>query len=89
MLKHLNIKEEYRHHDLDDLDYYGIRDTESLFSDVDDYYEPTLVKTAFKEDKEDESCYRMCYKLYESRGDKDKILSAEQYLEKIAKVAFT
>ena len=55
---------------------------ESLFSDVDagDYCKPILVKTAFKEG---ESCYRIGYKLYESRGDKDKISSAEQYLVKI------
>ena len=50
---------------------------ESLFSDVDagDYCKPILVKTAFKEG---ESCYRIGYKLYESRGDKDKISYAEQ-----------
>ena len=83
MIRFLNKKEEYRHHDRDDLDYYGIRNIESLFSDIDDYYKPILVKTAFKEDKEDESGYRIGYKLYESRGDKDKISSAEQYLFKI------
>ena len=83
MIRFLNKKEEYRHHDRDDLDYYGIRNIESLFSDIDDYYKPILVKTAFKEDKEDESGYRIGYKLYESRGDKDKISSVEQYLVKI------
>ena len=57
----------------------------SLFSDVnvDDYYKITLVKTAFTEDEEDESGYRIGYKLYESRGHKDKISSAEQYFVKI------
>ena len=61
---------------------YGIREMESLFGDfnADDYYKPILVKTAFKEDEEDESGYKIGYKLYESRGDKDKISSAEQYL---------
>ena len=46
---------------------------ESLFCDVDvdDYYKPILVKNAFKEDEEGESGY----KLYKSRGDKDKISS--------------
>ena len=85
LVRYLNKKEEYRHHDRDDLDYYGITDIESLLSDVDvdDYYKPLLVKTAFKEDEEDESGYRIGYKLYESRGDKDKISSAEQYLVKI------
>ena len=57
----------------------------SLFSDVnvDDYYKIILVKTAFTEDEEDESGYRIGYKLYESRGHKDKISSAEQYFVKI------
>ena len=41
--------------------------------DVDDYYKPLLVETAFNEDEEDESGYRIGYKLYKSRGDKDKI----------------
>ena len=85
MIRYLNKKEENRYHDRDDPDYYGIRDIERLLGDVDvgDSYKPILVKTAFKEDEEDESGYRIGYKLYESRGDKDKISSAEQYLVKI------
>ena len=77
LVRYLNKNEEHRYHERDDLDYYGIRDMESLFSDVDagDYCKPILVKTAFKEG---ESCYRIGYKLYESRGDKDKISYAEQ-----------
>ena len=31
----LNKKEEYQYHDRDDLDYYGIRDIENLFGNVD------------------------------------------------------
>ena len=43
-------KEEYKYHDRDDLDYYGIRDIENLF-DIDndnanDYYKPILVKSS-------------------------------------------
>ena len=52
-----------------DLDYYGIRDIENLFSNVDDYYKPILVESSFKNN----------YKYYESRGDKDKKLSVRQY----------
>ena len=83
LVRYLNKKEEYCHHDHDDLDYYEIRDIESLFSDVDggDYYKPILVKNSFKEDKEDESGYRIGYKLYERRGDKDKIFIVEEFLE--------
>ena len=71
----LSKKEKYRYHDRDDLDYHGIRDIENLF-DADtneNYYEPILVKSSFNEN----------YKYYESRGDKDKKLSIEQYLDVI------
>ena len=67
-------KEEYKYHDSDDLDYYGIRDIENFFTNDDDddnYYKPILVKTSFKNNS----------KYYESRGDKNKKLW--QYLYKI------
>ena len=71
----LNKKEKYRYHDRDDLDYHGIRDIENLFDNVNDndYYKPILVKSSFNES----------YKYYKSRGDKDKKLSIEQYLDVI------
>ena len=62
----LNKKEEYKYHDRDDLDYYGIRDIENLFDNnndnFSDYYKPILIESSFKNN----------YKYYESRGDKDK-----------------
>ena len=69
----LSKKEKYRYHDRDDLDYHGIRDIENLFDadNNDDYYKPILVKSSFNES----------YKYYESRGDKDKKLSIQQYLD--------
>ena len=64
-------KETWRYHKRDDLDYYGIRDIENLFGNVDvdddDYYKPILVKSSFKNN----------YKYYESRGDKDTNLSVK------------
>ena len=73
----LNKKEEYKYPDGDDLDYYGIRDIQNLFGNVDadddNYYKPILVKSSFKNN----------YKYYESRGDKDKKLSVKEYLYKI------
>ena len=68
-------KEKYKYHDRDDLDYHGIRDTENLFDNVNDndYYKPILVKSSFKKN----------YKYYENRGDKDKKLTIEQYLDMI------
>ena len=68
----LDKKEEYKHSDHDDLDYFGIKELENLFGDIDndDYYKPVLIKSSFKNN----------YKYYESRGDKDKKLSVKQYL---------
>ena len=71
--KKLNKKEKYQYHDRDDLDYYGIKDIENLFGNVDnddDYYKPILIKSSFKDN----------YKYYERKGDKDKKLSVKQYL---------
>ena len=71
----LNKKETNQYHDRDD--YYGIRDIENLFGNVDvdddNYYKPILVKSSFKNN----------YKYYRSRGDKNKKLSVKQYLYKI------
>ena len=75
LVHNLNKKEEYKYHDRDDLDYYGIRDIENLFDNVDDndYYKPTLVEGSFNNN----------YKYYESRCDKNKKLSVKQYFYKI------
>ena len=75
LVNKLNKKEKYRYHDRDDLDYHGIRDIENLFDadNNEDYYKPILVKSSFNES----------YKYYKSRGDKDKKLSIEQYLDVI------
>ena len=68
-------KEKHCPYDSNDLDYYGVRDTENLFDEVseEDYYKPILVKSSFKDH----------YKYYESKGDKEKRLSVRQYLNKI------
>ena len=68
----LDKKEEHKHSDRDDLDYFGIRELEKLFDDIDDdnYYKPVLIRSSFEGN----------YKRYESRGDKDKTLSVKQYL---------
>ena len=59
-------KKEYKYHDRDDLDYYGIRDIENLFDNCNDnvnhYNKPILVEGSFKNN----------YKYYENRGNKDK-----------------
>ena len=67
-------KEEHKLSDHDDLEYFGIRELEKLFDDIDiddNYYKSVLVRSSFKRN----------YKYYESRGDKEqKILSIKQYL---------
>ena len=74
IINKLNKKEKYRYHDRHDLDYHGIRDIENLFDadNNEDYYKPILVKSFLNEN----------YK-YKIRGDKDKKLSIEQYLDMI------
>ena len=75
LVNKLNKKEKSRYYDRDDLYYHGIRDIENLFDadNNEDYYKPILVESSFNES----------YKYYKSRGDKDKKLSIEQYLDVI------
>ena len=53
------------------MDYFGLRDIENLFDNIDDsdYYKPTLVKGSFNNN----------YEEYEIRGDRNKNLSVKQY----------
>ena len=75
LVRNLDKKEIYRCHDRHDLDYHGTRDIENLFDSANDdiCYKPILVKKSFNEN----------YKYYKSRGDKQKKLSIEQYLDMI------
>ena len=59
----LDKKEEHKHSDYDDLDYFGISELKDLFTndDDDDYYKPVLVTSSFEKN----------YESYEIRGDKD------------------
>ena len=71
----LNDKEKHSSPNRDYLDYYGIRDVETLFDEAseEDYYKPIFVKSSHKGN----------YKYYESNGDKEKKISVKQYLNKI------
>ena len=73
MLDNLSVSEKYQYNDYYDLDYFGLRDIETLFSPVDNYYKPMLTKSSFKNK----------YQYYEIRGDKNKNLSMKQYLATI------
>ena len=66
----LNRLERYKYNDNDDLDYKGIRQIENLFEEInEDYYKPIKTKSTFNND----------YMEYESKGDKDKNLSINDY----------
>ena len=58
----------------DDFKHRNIRDIRNLFNEIDeDYYRPIRTKNAFNGN----------YFEYESKGDKDKNLSPEEYLDMI------
>ena len=64
-----------KYYDYDDTEYKGIRDVKDLFdlSTDEDYYKPVIVNGAFNNS----------YIQYESRGDKSKILTPNDYLDMI------
>ena len=63
------------YHDYDDIEYRGIKDISDLFDFLisEDYYQPIIVKGAFNNN----------YIQYESKGDKDKILTIGEHLDMI------
>ena len=67
--------EAYKYHNYNNLDYFGIRDIENSFDNIDDldYYKPILTKSSFNNK----------YEYYEIRGHRDKKLSVKQYLTMI------
>ena len=69
------IYELNKYYDYDDIKYRGIRDLRDLFdlSISEDYYKPIIVKSASNNS----------YIQYESKGDKDKILTIREYLNMI------
>ena len=73
--KKLHDTKKSKYLDDDDAEYKGITDLELLFDEIDenDYYMPILVKSFYKDG----------YKKYESRGDINKSLSIEEYLDNI------
>ena len=72
LANYLDKKQEHKHIDRDDLDYFGIIDIENLFFNIDDskYYKPQLVKSLFNNN----------YEYHEIRGDRNNNLLINQYL---------
>ena len=75
LVRILNNKGKFGSSNRDGFDYDGITDIPILFGETseEDYYKPIFVKSSHKGN----------YKYYESNGDKEKILSVKQYLNKI------
>ena len=71
----LDLQYKRKHFDsaYDDPNYYGLRDLEYTFGDLDDYYMPILAKESFNGN----------YQLYTCRGDKDRDMSIDMYLNKV------
>ena len=66
-----NLSKTKKYYDYDDAQYRGIKDVKDLFdlSIDEDYYKPIIAKSAFNNN----------YIQYESRGNKDKILTVNEY----------
>ena len=62
-----------KYYDYDNIKYKGIRDVENLFVEFneEDYYKPIKIKSPFNDN----------YIVYDCRGDKDKNLSPEEYVD--------
>ena len=68
-----NLSKTKKYYDHDDAEYKGIKGIEGLFdlSISEDYHKPIITKGAFNNN----------YIQYESKGDKDKILTVNEYLD--------
>ena len=57
----------------DSTDYYGLKDLEYTFGDLDDYYKPILAKESFNGN----------YQMYTCRGNKNRHMDIHMYLDKV------
>ena len=70
LARNLDAKEKYYYTDYGDCHYFGMKNIESSFKDIDDYYKAILTKESFIGN----------YQYYEIRVYKEKNLSLKQYL---------
>ena len=69
----LQFKKEHINIAFDSCSYYGLKDLEYTFGDLDDYYKPILTKESFDSN----------YQMYTCRDDKERNMSIKEYLEKL------
>ena len=73
ILLDLEYKRKYISSSYDSSDYYGLKDLEYTFGDLDDYYKPMLAKESFNGS----------YQMYTFRGAKDRDMNISMYLDKV------
>ena len=74
----LQFKRKHINSAFDSSSYYGLKDLEYTFGDLDDYCKPILAKDSFDGN----------YQVYSCRGDKDKPMYITEYLDKIRSYLF-
>ena len=73
ILLDLEFKKSYINVAYDSSSYYGLKDSEYTFGNLDDYYIPISAK----------ECFNGNYQIYTCRGDKERNMYKTNYLEKI------
>ena len=73
ILLDLEFKKKHTNSAFDSSSYYGSKDIEYTFGDLDDYYMPILAKESFEGN----------YQMYICRGDKERNMYITNYLQKI------
>ena len=74
----LQFKRKHVNSAFDSSSYYGLKDLEYIFGDLDDYYKPILAKDNFEGN----------YQMYSCRGEKDRTISISQYLDTVKPYLF-
>ena len=69
----LQFKRKHINSSFDESSYYGLKDLEYTFGDLDNYYKPILSKERYDGN----------YQMYSSRGDKDRNMYITEYSDKI------
>ena len=69
----LHYKRKHLDSAYDDSNYYGLKDLEYIFGDLDDYYKPILAKESSDGN----------YQLYTCRADRDRDMTIDTYLDKV------
>ena len=74
----LQFKRKHINSAFDSSSYYGLKDLEYIFGDLDDYYKPILAKDSFNGN----------HQMYSCRGDKDSYMSISNYLDTVKPYLF-